>query len=78
MSSVHLEQQDLPDSAAPNHGMTLAAWALNAGIVLAFLVAGIGMMVETMWLVWIGVAIAAISLIAGGVLRALGYGQPLR
>lgn len=78
MSSVHLEQQDLPDSAAPNHGMTLAAWVLNSGIVLAFLVAGIGMMVEAMWLVWIGVALAAVSLIAGGVLRALGHGQPLR
>ncbi|MGC4173731.1 HGxxPAAW family protein [Demequina sp.] len=78
MSSVHLEPQDLPDAAAPNHGMTLAAWVLNSGIVIAFLVGGIGMMVGAMWAIWVGIAIAVLSLAAGATLRALGHGQPLR
>lgn len=78
MSSVELEPQDLPDPTAPNHGMTLAAWVLNSGIVVAFILAGVGMMIEVGWLMWVGGAIAVLSLAAGAALRALGYGQPLR
>ena len=78
MSSVQLEPQDLPDPAAANHGMTVAAWVLNTGLVIAAIVIGVGMMLERDIVTWIGVALAVISLIAGGVLRALGHGQPLR
>lgn len=78
MSSIQLEPQDLPDPASPNHGMTLAAWVLNSGIVLGAIVVAAGMMFERQVVTWIGVAICAVSLIAGGTLRALGYGQPLK
>lgn len=78
MSSIQLEPQDLPDSAAPNHGMTLAAWVLNSGIVVGAIIAGVGMMLERTVVTWIGVAVCVVALIAGGVLRALGYGQPLK
>ena len=78
MSSVHLEPQDLPDPASPNHGMTLAAWVLNVGIVVGAIAAGIGMMIEVGAVLWTGVAIIGLALVAGGALRALGYGQPLK
>ena len=78
MSSIELEPQDLPEPASPNHGMTPAAWVLSVGIVIAFLAAGVGMMISTMWLIWVGIAIAVVALASGAALRALGYGQPLR
>ncbi len=78
MSSVHLEPQDLPDPASPNHGMTLAAWVLNVGIVIGAIVSGTGMMIEAGAVLWTGVVIIGLALISGGVLRALGYGQPLK
>jgi len=77
MSSIQLEPQDLPDPAAPNHGMTRAAWVLNTGLVIAAIVIGVGMMLERDIVTWIGVALVVLALVAGGVLRALGHGQPL-
>ena len=78
MSSIQLEPQDLPDPAAPNHGMTPAAWVLNSGLVAGAIVVGVGMMLERTVVTWVGVAVCVASLIAGGVMRALGYGQPLK
>ena len=78
MSSIQLEPQDLPDPASANHGMTRAAWVLNSGLVVAGIVIAIGVLFDLPVLTWIGVGIAVLSLIAGGVLRALGHGQPLR
>ena len=71
MSSVHLEPQDLPDPAAANHGMTLAAWVLNSGLVIAAIVIGVGMMLERDIVTWIGVTLAVLALIAGGVTAAI-------
>ena len=48
------------------------------GLVVAGIVIAIGVMFDLPVLTWIGVGIAVLSLIAGGVLRALGHGQPLR
>jgi len=78
MSSIELEPQDLPDPTAPNHGKTRAAWVLNVGVVIAFILAGVGMMIGATWLIWVGVAVAVVSLASGAALRALGHGQPLR
>jgi len=78
MSSVQLEPHDLPEPAAANHGMTVAAWVLNTGLVIAAIVVGVGMMLERDIVTWIGVALAVLALISGAVLRALGHGQPLR
>jgi hypothetical protein len=78
MSSVQLEPEDLPDPTSPNHGMTRAAWVLNTGLVVSSVVIGVGIMFDRPVLTWIGVSLAVLSLIAGGILRALGHGQPLR
>jgi len=77
MSSVHLEPQDLPDPAHANHGVTLAGVVLNTGVVVGSIPIAIGMMFDRQVLTWIGVAVVVLSFIAGGVLRALGHGQPL-
>jgi hypothetical protein len=78
MSSIELEPEHLPEPAPANHGMTTAAWALNSGVVVGFIIAGVAMMLRNSPGLWIGVAVVIISLIVGAVLRALGHGQPLR
>jgi len=78
MSSVHLEPQDLPEVAPHNHGRTTAAWATNVGLVLAALLASVGIAIPVWPLVWVGVGIAVVSIAAGAALRALGHGQPLQ
>lgn len=77
MSSVHLEPQDLPEIAPHNHGKTVAAWVTNVGLVIAAVVASIGIAFPVWPVVWVGVGIAVVSVAAGGALRALGHGQPL-
>ena len=75
MSSVHIEPENLPDVAPHNHGKTLAAWVANIGITIGFLIGAFGIAIPQHALTWTGVAIVVVSLIAGGVLRALGHGQ---
>jgi len=77
MSSVNLEPQDLPDPAHANHGVTLAGVVLNTGLVIGGTAVGVGVAFDRQVVTWIGVSIIVLSLIAGGVLRALGHGQPL-
>ncbi len=74
-SSIKLSPQDLPDVAPHNHGRTPAAWVTNIGLVVASVIAALGVGIPQMTLVWIGAAVAVVSLVAGGVLKALGHGQ---
>ena len=78
MSSVHLEPQDLPEVAPHNHGRTTAAWVTNTGLVLAAILASVGIAIPNWPLTWVGVGVAVVALAAGGALRALGHGQPLQ
>ena len=78
MSSVNLEPEHLPEPAASNHGRTTAAWVLNGTLVVAGTVIAFGIATDRQVLTWIGVSIGVLGLIAGGVLRALGHGQPLK
>ena len=77
MSSVNLEPQDLPEPAHGNHGVTLAGVVLNTGLVVSSIVVACGIAFDRQVLTWVGVGMIVISLIGGGVLRALGHGQPL-
>lgn len=78
MSSIEIAPADLPDRDNANSGMTTAGWVTNVGLVLAALVVAIGMGFPIWPVVWAGVGLAVLSLIAGAVLRALGHGQPLK
>lgn len=78
MSSIEIGPEDLPDQDNANSGMTTAAWVTNVGIVVAVLVGAIGMAFPVWPVVWVGVGLVVVSLIAGAVLRALGHGQPLK
>ncbi|WP_061962030.1 HGxxPAAW family protein [Demequina flava] len=77
MSSIEIAPEDLPEVAHTNHGRTTAAWVTNIGLVIGALIASIAMAFPVWPVVWVGVAVCAVALIVGGVLRALGHGQPL-
>ncbi|MCA5893546.1 hypothetical protein LEP48_09295 [Isoptericola sp. NEAU-Y5] len=68
----------LPPAVPPtNHGHTTAAWTAMIGVMVGTVVAAIGFlpMVSTT-VFWAGLVVVAVSLVAGLVLRNMGYGQP--
>lgn len=57
-----------------SHGNTPAAWtAVTIGL-LAFAVGGIGLVIGSMLVFWIGVALGPVALVAGGVMTKIGLG----
>ncbi len=57
-----------------NHGNTPAAWTAVTIALASFVVGGIGLMVESMPVFWVGVALAPVALIVGFVMGKMGYG----
>jgi hypothetical protein len=57
-----------------NHGNTIAAWTAVTVVLLGFVVGGIGLMAESWPTFWVGVALAPIGVIAGGILSKMGHG----
>ena len=57
-----------------NHGNTPAAWTAVAVALAGFVVGGIGLMVQSMPVFWVGVALAPIAALVGYVMGRLGYG----
>ena len=76
MTLRSISGSDLPEMAHPNHGRTVAAWTTNSGIALGALIAAIGVGLAAWTWVWVGSGVAVAALLAGAVLKALGYGQP--
>ncbi len=76
MTHNGVEGAGVPHAAPSNHGRTVAAWVTNIGITLGALVAAVGVALAAWVLVWIGSSVVAASLILGGILKALGHGQP--
>jgi hypothetical protein len=68
---------ELP-AAAPysNHGRTKAAWVLMWGVCLGFLVAGVGLVINSTMIAIVGAAIVAVALVLSVVMRGMGLGQP--
>lgn len=57
---------------ADNHGNTPAAWtAVTLGLA-SFVVAGIGLMIYSMPVFWVGVALAPVALVALVVMAKMG------
>ena len=75
----HYAADTLPVGPPPaNHGRTGAGWTLFAGGVVGALTVGIGFILVLMPLIYAGIAVAAVGVIASLILRAAGYGQVRR
>lgn len=57
-----------------HHGNTPAAWTAVIVILAGFVVGGIGLIVQSPVVFWIGVGLAPVALIIGGVMRKMGLG----
>ena len=57
-----------------NHGNTPAAWTAVTVALAAFVVGGIGLMMGSMTVFWVGVALAPLAIIIGVVMARMGYG----
>lgn len=63
---------------AAHHGNTPAAWTGVLLILLAFFVGGVGLVVQSMPVFWVGVALAPLGLIVGKVMQVMGLGAEER
>jgi hypothetical protein len=61
-----------------HHGSTPAAWTGVSLGLLAFLVGGIGLLIESMPVFYVGVALAVIAVVAAGVMARMGMGAEPR
>ncbi|HET9859911.1 MAG TPA: HGxxPAAW family protein [Nocardioidaceae bacterium] len=57
-----------------HHGNTPAAWTGVMIILLGFTVGGIGMIIGSELMFWIGVALAPIGVIVGKIMQKMGLG----
>jgi hypothetical protein len=57
-----------------HHGNTPAAWTGVTFILIGFVVGGIGLVVSSAWLFWIGVILTPVGLIVGKVMQKMGLG----
>ena len=57
-----------------HHGNTPAAWTAVLIILVGFVVGGVGLVVDSWTMFWIGVALGPIGLIVGKVMQKMGLG----
>ncbi len=57
-----------------HHGNTPAAWTGVTIILIGFIVGGIGLVVSSMLLFWVGVALVPVALIVGKIMQMMGMG----
>lgn len=57
-----------------HHGNTPAAWTAVLIVLVGFVVGGLGLVVDSMVMFWIGVALAPIGGIVGMVMAKMGLG----
>ena len=58
-----------------NHGNTPAAWTAVTIALSSFVVAGIGLMVTSMPVFWVGVALTPVAIVVGYVMSRMGLGD---
>jgi len=61
-----------------HHGQTPAAWTGVTIALVAFLIGGIGLVVDSMLAFWIGMVLLAVSPVVGGVMSKMGLGADTR
>jgi hypothetical protein len=57
-----------------HHGNTPAAWTGVTLILVGFLVGGVGLVIDSWLVFWIGVALCPIGVIVGKVMQKMGLG----
>lgn len=66
----------LPVAAPPtNHGHTLAAWVTVVLVLLGSVISALGVMDGQPWIFWAGLGVVLVGVVAGRVLKMLGFGQ---
>lgn len=59
-----------------HHGRTPAAWVGSILAAIGFVVSSVGFLLNINWpIVWVGFALVAVSVVLGGLMVKLGYGQ---
>ncbi|KGM14348.1 HGxxPAAW family protein [Cellulomonas bogoriensis] len=71
------ERAYLPVAAPPtNHGHTRAAWVTVTLVLLGGVISSLAFIVSQVWMFWAGMGVVVVGVIAGYVLKMLGFGQP--
>ena len=60
--------------AHDNHGSTPAAWTAVTIVMIAFLVGGLGILVASPVVFWLGVALIVVGVVVGKVMQMMGMG----
>jgi hypothetical protein len=66
------------ETATSHHGSTPAAWTGVTIALVAFIVGGLGLLIESMPVFYVGLALGALSVIVGGVMARMGKGAEPR
>lgn len=61
-------------SEEPGHGSSPAAWTAVVIMLIGFAIATASLFLNVVPLVWVGVVVVAVGLVAGAVLKAAGFG----
>ncbi len=74
---IESAEQAAPAAAKEyHHGRTPAAWAGSIIAAVAFILGAVAMLIGPNWtLAWTAAVLLVLSLVTGGVLRRIGYGQ---
>lgn len=65
----------VPDLPYNNHGNTTASWAMVGIMIVGSIIAAVGFCISNTIILVVGVAVIALGIVAGIVLRSAGYGQ---
>lgn len=61
-----------------HHGRTPAAWTGVTIALVAFVVGGVGLLIESMPLFYVGLLLGLVAAVAGGVMSKMGMGSQVR
>lgn len=64
-----------PVAPHTNHGNTVAAWTLCGLVTIGFIIGAIGFDIASHLMLYVGIAIILVGLVAGLVLKKGGHGQ---
>ncbi|WP_237187643.1 HGxxPAAW family protein [Rothia nasimurium] len=72
---AHQTVEMVPDLPYPNHGNTTASWAMVIIMTVGSIIGAVGFCLANTPIFIVGMAVLAIGIVAGIVLRSAGYGQ---